>query len=130
MIRFRLTTSSGVPTYLQIVQQVKQAVSLGILQPGDQLPTVKDVVGDLAINPNTVLRAYRELDHDGVTEGRRGVGTFVAADVISLSPADVRELRPALERWVARARGAGLQDEDLHALFDHVVHPPALRQIA
>jgi GntR family transcriptional regulator len=130
MIRFRLTTSSGVPTYLQIVQQVKQAVSLGILQPGDQLPTVKDVVGDLAINPNTVLRAYRELDHDGVTEGRRGVGTFVAAEVTALSPADVRELRPALERWVARARAAGLDDDDLRALFDHVVHPPALRHIA
>jgi GntR family transcriptional regulator len=130
MIRFRLTSRSGVPTYLQIVQQVKQAVSLGILQPGDQLPTVKDVVADLAINPNTVLRAYRELDHDGVTEGRRGVGTFVSADVTSLSPTDVRELRVVLERWVARARAAGLEDDDLQALFTHVVHPPALRQIA
>src|ERR671928_804684 len=105
MIRFHLDSRSGVPTYLQLVQQVRQAVRLGVLEPGDQLPTVKEVVGSLAINPNTVLRAYRELDRDGVTEGRRGVGTFVSADVTSLSPTDVRELRAALERWVTRARG-------------------------
>ena len=72
MIEFHLDTRSGVPTYLQLVQQVRQAVRLGISQPGDQLPTVKEVVGSLAINPNTVLKAYRELDREGLVEGRRG----------------------------------------------------------
>ena len=77
MISFHLDQRSGVPTYLQLVQQVRQAVRLGILQPGDQLPTVKDVVAVLAINPNTVLKAYRELEHEGLVAARPGVGTFV-----------------------------------------------------
>ena len=77
MIEFHLERS-GVPTYLQLVQQVRQAIRLGVLRPGDQLPTVKEVVGTLTINPNTVLRAYRELDLEGLIEGRRGVGTFVS----------------------------------------------------
>src|SRR2546426_231469 len=80
MIEFRLNSHSGVPTYLQLVQQVRHAVRLGLLQPGDQLPTVKEVVGGLAINPNTVLKAYRELDHEGLMEGRRGQGTFVSSE--------------------------------------------------
>ena len=74
VIEFHLETRSGVPTYLQIVQQVRQAVRLGVLRPGDQLPTVKDVVGTLTVNPNTVLKAYRDLDREGLVEGRRGVG--------------------------------------------------------
>src|ERR1043166_9002865 len=77
MIEFHLDKRSGIPTYLQLVQQVRQAVRLGILRPGDQLPTVKEVVGSLTINPNTVLKAYRDLDREGLVEGRRGVGTFV-----------------------------------------------------
>ena len=123
MIEFHVEARSGVPTYLQIVQQVRQAVRLGVLQPGDQLPTVKDVVGSLAINPNTVLRAYRELDLEGVTEGRRGVGTFVAAGVTSLPADDVKDLRGALRRGVARARGAGLDADDMGALFADTVRP-------
>ena len=83
MIIFHLDQRSGVPTYLQLVQQVRQAVRLGILRPGDQLPTVKEVVGTLAINPNTVLKAYRELDHEGLVAARRGVGTFVADELPS-----------------------------------------------
>src|SRR6202795_4259587 len=86
MIEFHLDVRSGVPTYLQLVQQVRQAVRLGILVPGDQLPTVKEVVGRLAINPNTVLKAYRELDHERLVEGRRGQGTFVSSDLPSLPP--------------------------------------------
>ena len=112
MIEFHLREKSGVPTYLQIVQQARQAIRLGILQPGDQLPTVKDVVGSLAINPNTVLKAYRELDLEGLVEGRRGVGTFVASDVTSLPRDDVAELRSALEAWVARARKDGPRRRD------------------
>src|SRR3978361_1116896 len=96
VIEFHLETRSGVPTYLQIVQQVSQAVRLGVLRPGDQLPTVKDVVGTLTVNPNTVLKAYRDLDHEGLVEGRRGVGTFVADGVAPLPPGDVEDLRSRL----------------------------------
>jgi GntR family transcriptional regulator len=123
VIEFHLEARSGVPTYLQLVQQVRQAVRLGILRPGDQLPTVKEVVGSLAINPNTVLRAYRELDLEGVTEGRRGVGTFVAEGVAALPPTDVKDLRGALQVWVARARGAGLDADDMAALLADAVRP-------
>src|SRR3954466_2662712 len=103
MIEFHLDTRSGVPTYLQLVQQVTQAIRLGILQPGDQLPTVKEVVGSLAINPNTVLKAYRELDLGGLVEGRRGQGTFVSEGAAPVSPDDLEELRTALDRWISRA---------------------------
>src|SRR3954453_9414456 len=127
MIEFHLDSRSGVPTYLQLVQQVKQALQLGILQPGDQLPTVKEVVGSLAINPNTVLRAYRELDSEGLAEGRRGVGTFVREQAAALPAGDVEELRVALEAWVAHARGAGLDREAMAALFADVVRPRAVR---
>src|SRR6267154_294114 len=99
MIEFHLETRSGVPTYLQLVQQVRQAVRLGILRPGDQLPTVKEVVRSLTINPNTVLRAYRELDLEGLVEGRRGVGTFVVAEPTTAAPPpDLKELRSGLQR--------------------------------
>jgi GntR family transcriptional regulator len=130
MIQFHLDTRSGVPTYLQLVQQVRQAVRLGILLPGDQLPTVKDVVGELTINPNTVLKAYRELDREGLVEGRRGVGTFVAAGPPSPPPDGVKELRTALVRWVGRARAAGLDDEGMHALFADTVRPPTVSRVA
>src|SRR5579875_3516824 len=112
MIEFHLDPGSGVPAYLQIVQQVRQAVSLGILRAGDQLPTVKQAVGALAINPNTVLKAYRELEHAGVVEARRGQGTFVASGVAGPSEErDYRPLRGELVSWLARARAAGLDDE-------------------
>ena len=104
MIEFHLDARSGVPTYLQLVQQVRQAVRLGILRPGDQLPTVKDVVSSLAINPNTVLKAYRELDHEGLVEGRRGVGTFVSSTPPPPPPDDVKELRSSLAALDRRAR--------------------------
>ena len=121
MIEFHLDGHSGVPTYLQLVQQVKQSVRLGILQPGDQLPTVKEVVGSLAINPNTVLKAYRELDHEGLVEGRRGQGTFVSSELPSLPPDETKTLRAALQRWIQRARAAGLEDESISALFADTV---------
>ena len=130
MIEFHLDTRSGVPTYLQLVQQVKQAVRLGILAPGDQLPTVKEVVGSLAINPNTVLKAYRELDHEGLVEARRGIGTFVSRSLPPNTPTDVRELRKALERWAERARAAGLDDEGIDALVADVLRARASLRVA
>jgi GntR family transcriptional regulator len=118
MIEFRLDSHSGVAPYLQIVQQVKQALRLGTLQPGDQLPTVREVVGRLAINPNTVLKAYRELEHDGLVASRPGLGTFVQHGVPSASPAQYAALRRTLLRWLHGARAAGLDDESILALFN------------
>ena len=130
MIEFHLEARSGVPTYLQLVQQVRQAVRLGVLRPGDQLPTVKEVVSSLAINPNTVLRAYRELDVEGLVEGRRGVGTFVCSDAAPLPADDLSALRTALQRWVTRARAAGLDDDNIAALFADTLRPPAVSRVA
>ncbi len=125
MIEFHLDGRSGVPTYLQLVQQVRQAVRLGILRPGDQLPTVKEVVGGLAINANTVLKAYRELDHEGLVEGRRGLGTYVSSELPSPPPDEWKELRSGLRRWIERARAAGLDEENMAALFADTLRPPA-----
>ena len=130
MIEFHLDARTGVPTYLQLAQQVRQAVRLGILRPGDQLPTVKEVVGTLAINPNTVLKAYRELDREGIVEGRRGVGTFVASAPSSPPPEGVKELRSSLQRWVGRARAAGLDEDAIVALFGDTVRPPVVSRVA
>jgi GntR family transcriptional regulator len=117
LIEFRLNARSGVPTYLQLVHQVRNAVRVGLLQPGDQLPTVKEVVGKLAINPNTVLKAYRELDHEGLVEARRGQGTFVSHTLTPSLPSDHAALQASLARWIERARDAGFDEEGVAALF-------------
>ena len=116
MISFHLDAKSGVPPYLQLVQQVTHALRMGILGVGDQLPTVKDVVGRVAINPNTVLKAYRELEHAGWVQGRPGVGTFVTR-VPPGPPAGAHlTLARSLDRWVAKARGAGFDDDAIDAM--------------
>ena len=130
MIEFHLDSRSGVPTYLQLVQQVKQALQLGILLPGDQLPTVKEVVGSLAINPNTVLKAYRELDHEGLAEGRRGQGTFVSSELAPMPPDDLKALRSSLQRWIESARAAGLDDDNMVALLADTVRPASATRAA
>jgi GntR family transcriptional regulator len=130
VIEFHLEARSGVPTYLQLVQQVRQSVRLGILRPGDQLPTVMEVVSRLTINPNTVLKAYRELDHEGLVEARRGIGTFVSSQLAPLPPDGVKELRSSLEGWIRRARSAGLDEENMAALFADTVRPPAVSRVA
>jgi GntR family transcriptional regulator len=117
MIEFHLDTRSGVAPYLQIVQQVRRALKLGLLHEGDQLPTVKEVVARIAINPNTVLKAYRELEHDGLVAARPGVGTFVTRTLSDPSLAAHGPLRQDLVRWLAKARLAGLDDESIEALF-------------
>jgi GntR family transcriptional regulator len=116
MIAYRLDTRSGLAPYLQIVQQTRDALRLGLLHPGDRLPTVKEVVGSIAINPNTVLKAYRELEHEGLVEGRPGVGTFVLKSLGGPNT-DHPRLRRQLERWLMDARGAGLDEESISALF-------------
>ena len=130
MIDFHLDTRSGVPTYLQLVQQVKQAARLGLLQPGDQLPTVKEVVAGLAINPNTVLKAYRELDREGFVEARRGQGTFLSRDLPAAAPSDHAALQQSLMDWVERARKAGFDDEGIAALVAAALRASAAREAA
>jgi GntR family transcriptional regulator len=130
MIEFHLDGRSGVPAYLQLVQQVRQAVRLGILRPGDQLPTVKEVVAQLTINPNTVLHAYRQLDLEGIVDGRRGVGTFVASELVPYAAGDVKDLRSSLQEWVERARAAGLDEESMTALLADMVRPASVSRVA
>src|SRR5215218_2129943 len=103
VIEFRIDAHSGVPPYRQLVHQVRQALHLGLLREGDQLPTVKDVVGQVAINPNTVLKAYRELEHEGLAAGRPGLGTFVTRSLAGSSLAAHGALRADLTRWLAKA---------------------------
>ncbi|HET9110972.1 MAG TPA: GntR family transcriptional regulator [Ktedonobacterales bacterium] len=117
MIEFHLDTHSGVPAYLQLVQQVKQGLRLGMLNVGDQLPTVREVVEQVIINPNTVLKAYRELEHDGLVVSRPGQGTFIVRTLAATSLASHATLRRSLLRWLREAREAGLDDESVLALF-------------
>ena len=117
MFRFRLDGSSGVPPYLQLVHQVRQSLLLGYLQEGDRLPTVKDVSADLAINPNTVVKAYRQLEHEGLAGGRPGQGTFITATSSTALPAEQQVLRASLEEWLRAAEEAGLDDEAVTALI-------------
>jgi len=106
-----------VAPYLQIVQQVRRALKLGLLHEGDQLPTVKEVVARIAINPNTVLKAYRELEHDGLVAARPGIGTFVTRTLSDQSLSAHGPLRQELGHWLAKAQRAGLDDESIEALF-------------
>jgi GntR family transcriptional regulator len=117
VIEFHLDSRSGVSPYLQLIQQVRQALRLGMLAAGDQLPTVKDVVASLAINPNTVLKAYRELEYQGLVAARPGVGTFVTKTLADETVAAHAGLRTDLEKWLAKARQAGLDDESIEALL-------------
>jgi len=130
VIEFHLDSRSGVSPYLQIVQQVRQALRVGVLREGDQLPTVKEVVGQLAINPNTVLKAYRELEHEGLASARPGVGTFVTGSLGAESIAAQGPLRQALQRWIVKARRAGLDDESIEALFRDSFRSTAEEDIA
>jgi GntR family transcriptional regulator len=119
MFRFRLDGSSGVPPYLQLVHQVRQSLLLGYLRPGDRLPTVKEVAVEVAINPNTVVKAYRQLEHEGLAAGRPGQGTFITGIPAASSPPILasQALRRSLQRWLAKAAEAGLSDDAITALI-------------
>jgi len=117
MFAFVLHAESGVPVYVQLVQQVKNGIRMGLLRPGDRLPTAKEVVGALAINPNTVLKAYRELEREGLVSPRPGAGTFIRRELGTAS-AEVRDqLFQELRLWTDRADAAGLDEDDILALF-------------
>ena len=135
VIEFVLDGRSKVNTYVQLVQQVKQALRVGLLAPGDQLPKVRDVAQSLAINPNTVLKAYRELEIEGLVAGRPGVGTFVTRTLGDASLSNQAELREELVAWLRRAEAAGLTPEDVTALVETTMRvtlavPPPQREPA
>jgi GntR family transcriptional regulator len=116
MLVFRLTSKSNVAPYVQLAEQVRQALLTGVLREGDRLPTVKDVVGSLAINANTVLKAYRELEREGLVEGRQGIGTFVLRRPDGPPPGTHALLQRGLTTWVAKARRAGMRDADIESM--------------
>ena len=130
MVDYRIDRRSGVATYVQIVQQTKQAIRLGLLAPGDKLPTAREVVEATAVNPNTVLKAYRELEHEGLVAARPGVGTFVTRTLADASLAAHGPLQKELRRWLAKARLAGLGEESIEALFMTTFHTAAGEDVA
>jgi len=130
LIEFHLDGRSGVAPYLQLIHQVRHALRLGLLREGDQLPKVKDVAAGLAINPNTVLKAYRELEYEHLVAARPGVGTFVTGTLGGTSLAAHGPLRRDLQRWLSKARRAGLDDESIQALFISTFRSAAEEDIA
>lgn len=117
MIEFQLDPTSGVATYLQLAQQVREALRMGVLEPGDQLPTAREVVAKLAVNPNTVLKAYRELERERLVGARPGQGTFVLRTLAGPDPAVRARFARQLRGWLAQAREAGLGTEDIEAIY-------------
>jgi GntR family transcriptional regulator len=117
MLIFHLSSRSGIPAYSQLVEQVRQALLSGVLHPGDQLPTVKEVAGTLAVNPNTVSKAYRDLEREGLVEGRQGVGTFAVRRPAGPPPGVQAQLGRSMATWIAKARLAGLSDSDMESLL-------------
>src|SRR5438270_6044617 len=117
MIEFHLDPASGVATYQQLVQQVHQALRLGMLEPGDRLPTAQQVVAALAINPNTVLKAYRDLEREGLVRARPGLGTFVVGRLARTDPAAQAKFRRSMALWLRAARDAGLTAEEIEAIY-------------
>jgi GntR family transcriptional regulator len=117
MIEFHLDPATGVPTYAQLVQQVHQALQLGLLEPGDRLPTAQQVVSALAINPNTVLKAYRDLEREGLVRARPGLGTFVVGRLPRTDPQAQAKFRRSMATWLRSARAAGLTAEEIEAIY-------------
>jgi GntR family transcriptional regulator len=130
MIEFHLDKRSGIAPYQQIIQQVRHALRLGMLEVGDQLPTLTEVVTSLALNPNTVLKAYKELENFGLVAARPGIGIFVTKTLSDDSLAAHGPLRQSLQRWLAQARRAGLDEESIEALFRHVVRSCSTEDVA
>jgi GntR family transcriptional regulator len=130
MIEFHLDKRSGVAPYQQVIQQVRHALRLGMLEVGEQLPTIKEVVTSLAIHPNTVLKAYKELENFGLVAARPGIGIFVTTTLSDDSLAAHGPLRLSLQRWLTQARDAGLDEESIEALFRNVVGSSSVEDVA
>ncbi len=129
-ISFHLSTSSGVPAYMQLVEQIRQALRMGALNVGDKLPTVKEVVAEVAVNPNTVMKAYWELEHEGLVEGRQGVGTFIVCRPSGPPPGTQVRLARGLDRWVQTARSEGLDDESIESMVRDTLRKSRLKKLA
>lgn len=128
MITFHVDRADSVPAYAQLIRQVREALRMGQLHPGDQLPTVRSVVTSCTVNPTTVLKAYRELELAGLVEARQGSGTFVSGTLGDADPHVMARLRGGLAKWLGQARAAGLEDEDVQALLTSVIAEDSLRQ--
>jgi GntR family transcriptional regulator len=128
VIVFRIDAGSGVPIYRQLVQQVRRDVMMGRLQPGDQLPSVNEVVDSLSVNPNTVVKAFSELEHQGLVVRRQGIGTFVAASPSMTSLPVAPKLLGSLARWVEGARRDGLSAEQIRMLMEVALDEPSASQ--
>ena len=115
---FRLNPSSGVPVYLQLIEQVKHAVETGALRPGEQLPTLRKLAEDLVVNPNTVVRAYRELQHEGVLELRHGSGAYIRESPTS-SARITQKARSLVQSAVERLIATGLTEDEIRRLFEN-----------
>jgi GntR family transcriptional regulator len=125
MRMFRFDAGSGVPIYRQLVQQVRRDVMLGRLRPGDQLPSVSELASTLSVNPNTVMKAFSELEHQGLVVRRQGVGTFVAPAPPVASMLVEPRLLASLTRWVERARQEGLSAEEVRMLVELALDEPS-----
>ena len=128
MINFHVDRSSSVPAYAQLIRQVREGLRMGVLHPGDQLPTVSSVVTSCTVNPSTVLKAYRELELSGLVEARQGAGTFVNGRLGEADPHVMARLRSGLVRWLGQTREAGLEDEDVQALIASVIAEDTARR--
>jgi GntR family transcriptional regulator len=128
VINFHVDRSSSVPAYAQLIRQVREGLRMGVLHPGDQLPTVRSVVTSCTVNPSTVLKAYRELELSGLVEARQGAGTFVSGRLGEADPHVMARLRSGLVRWLGQTREAGLEDEDVQALIASVIAEDTARR--
>ncbi|MFD6797959.1 GntR family transcriptional regulator [Streptomyces cyaneofuscatus] len=117
VVVFRIDRRSGVATYLQIVRQVEQALRMGALEEGDRLPTAAQVAATTKVNPNTTLKAYRELERAGLAEVRQGAGTFITRSLAQPQSGPDSPLRASLAAWMDQARADGLTGQDVTALF-------------
>ena len=117
MVFFRVSPSSGVPLYLQLMEQVKHAIETGALRSGDQLPTIRALAQELVMNSNTVVRAYRELEHEGIVELRHGLGAFISSSV-SAKGKVMRQAQTIVESAVERLRSLGITEPEIRRLFE------------
>jgi GntR family transcriptional regulator len=117
MTLFRLNASSGVPLYVQLMEQVKHAVETGALHPGDQLPTIRALAQELVMNSNTVVRAYRELEHEGIVELRHGLGAFISSSVSARGKV-MRQAQNIVESAIERLQSLGVTEQEIRRLFE------------
>lgn len=126
---FRLNPNSGVPIYLQLMEQIKHGIETAALQPGDQLPGIRKLAETVVMNPNTVAKAYRELEHEGYIEVRHGAGAFISTKLNTRKVHDRMEtVRPLIEKAVAQAAKLGLTDEEIRRLVEAELQKLAVKQ--